>query len=141
MRYTFTTGKERLSTRRGRNTWAWRAQPGHPVHDFLVSGATALVEDIREDTESGSCLSTDISVAKRAASSSWASGPIGWALLESFEVGYLLDELSNLELVDQVSFVDAGFTIRASDNPELVGAAVEDPAVLAALVLGRGMLR
>lgn len=115
----------------------WRAQPGHPVHDFLVSGATALVEDIREDTESGELFKYGYFRGEegRFVQLGIRADRVA-ALLESFEVGYPLDELSNLELVDQVSFVDAGFTIRASDNPELVGAAVEDPAVLAALAAG-----
>jgi len=30
----------------------WAAEPGHPVHNFMISGAHSLVEDIRRDSES-----------------------------------------------------------------------------------------
>lgn len=30
----------------------WKAYPGHPVHDFMISDEPILVEDIRRDTES-----------------------------------------------------------------------------------------
>ena len=30
----------------------WKAYPGHPVHDFMISDEQILVEDIRRDSES-----------------------------------------------------------------------------------------
>lgn len=116
----------------------WRALPGHPVHNFMVSGATALVEDIREDTESGELYKygyfrvddgrfVQLGIrADRVAD-----------LLEAFEIEYLLDELGSLALVDRVYFIDSDLTVSASDDPALVGAKVEDPGVAAALAQGR----
>ncbi|SMP64101.1 methyl-accepting chemotaxis protein [Anoxynatronum buryatiense] len=31
----------------------WQPDPGHPVHQFMISGEESLMEDIRMDTESG----------------------------------------------------------------------------------------
>lgn len=115
----------------------WRAEPGHPVHDFLTSGASAVVEDIRADTESGELYKygcfrgeegqfVQLGIkADRVA-----------ALLKAFETGYILDELGGLELVDQVYFIDDEFAITASSDPWALGTQVDDPAVVAALAAG-----
>ena len=36
----------------------WQAPPGHPVHDFMVSGLESLEEDIRRDSESVAITNT-----------------------------------------------------------------------------------
>lgn len=34
----------------------WKAEPGHPVHDFIISGKNSHIDPIRPDTESGTLL-------------------------------------------------------------------------------------
>ena len=71
----------------------WRAEPGHPVHDFLTSGASA-VEGTFADTESGELHSTVISVARRAVRAAGIKAD-GCGAPESIRNGYILDELGD----------------------------------------------
>ena len=115
----------------------WQAVPGHPVHDFLISGATALVEDIREDTESGELFKYGYFRGEggRFVQLGIKAGRVA-ELLESFELGYLFHELGRLELVDRVYFVDEDLTVIASDDPGILGARRDDISAIAALASG-----
>lgn len=108
----------------------WEAKPGHPVHDFIESGASSLVEEIRPDSESGvlykyAYVRLDdgrfVQLGVRA--------DIIMSFLESFEAQRLLDEIRGLELVDHAYFVDQDFKVIASYEPQYIGQTIENPEV------------
>ncbi len=56
----------------------WQAPPGHPVHDFMVSGLESLEEDIRRDSESVAITNTPTCAWRMGVLSSGASAPISF---------------------------------------------------------------
>lgn len=108
----------------------WEARPGHPVHDFIESGATSLVEEIRADTESGNLYKyAYVRLEDGRFVQLGVRADIITSFLESFEAQRLLDEIRGLELVDHAYFVDEEFTVVASDDPTYIGHRVQHPEV------------
>lgn len=115
----------------------WEALPGHPVHDFMISGAPYLVEDIRPDTESGELYKYGYF---RLDDGRFLQLGIRADLVESFlspfEVQLILEEISAFEIVDHICFVDNNFTITASTVPSLLGTVVDHPEIREAISSG-----
>ncbi|HOB08238.1 MAG TPA: EAL domain-containing protein [Limnochordia bacterium] len=120
----------------------WVARPGHPVHDFMISGLDSLVEDIRPDSESGDLYKygyfrldggrfVQLGISAERVES----------IQEAFKVQRLLDEFDDLELVDHVCFIDESMTVVASTDPSVIGRVVEDLALRSAIEAGEAYAR
>lgn len=96
----------------------WQATPGHPVHDFMISGRTSHIEEIRKDSESdeyhkyGYYRLDDgrfIQVGVQAA--------VVEMFLAPFEIGQLLQDMVGFELVDHVYFVSPDLEVTICCTP------------------------
>lgn len=117
----------------------WEAPPGHPVHEFMVSGLASLVEDIRRDSESDRYYKY---AYLRLADERFVQLGIGadfvQGFLSSFELQRTVDEIGGFHLVDHVCFAGPDFVVLASSGEHHhVGMSLEDPAVKEAVLAGR----
>ncbi len=100
----------------------WKAYEGHPVYDFIFSNKKSLVEDIRQDTESG--VYYKYGYFKAPDGCIIQIGVLADKIqnfLGGFEIQQLLDEMEDDEIIGQISFIDNYFNILASTDNGLVG--------------------
>jgi EAL domain-containing protein (putative c-di-GMP-specific phosphodiesterase class I)/GGDEF domain-containing protein len=95
----------------------WKALPGHPVYDFMQSGATQHVEEIRRDTESDTYYKYAyfqhedggfVQVGVRAETVQ--------QFLGHFEVEYLLKEMAQTDFIHCISFLNNDMQLVASSS-------------------------
>lgn len=115
----------------------WVAPPDHPVTQFYLSGHDALVEDIRQDTESGNYYKY-----------AYLRGPAGevvqvglradtvWELEEQFSIQMLVEELASEEEIVYALFLDRNQMVTAHSLPERIGLTLADDGTIAAAVRG-----
>ncbi|NMB02125.1 MAG: phosphodiesterase [Firmicutes bacterium] len=112
----------------------WQALPGHPVHDFMISGAKSLVEDIRRDTESEDYYKYGYF---RLDDGRFLQLGVRADLVEDFqapfEVQKLIEEINGLGILDYVLFVDENYTVTASSRPSYIGRQMEDARIRSAI--------
>lgn len=112
----------------------WLANPGHPVHDFMVSGLTVYVEDIRPDSESGEYYKYGY---LRLEDGRFIQLGVHANLIENFlapfEVERLLNEISAFDIVDHVYYVHPDFSVSGCCDTETVGFQLDNPQVLEAI--------
>lgn len=112
----------------------WRAYPGHPVYEFMVSDAYSLVEGIRPDSESGEFYKYGYF---RVNGGRFVQLGVKADLIEgflgAFELQHLFEEIASLELVDHVFFLNSDYTVEASFDPAHIGYIVTDPEIQAVI--------
>lgn len=129
--YFYNSEGEIVSSNRGQYL-GWTAYPDHPVFDFLISDLSVLVEDIREDTESGNLYKY-----------AYIKTPTGFfqigiqaqrveEFLSAFESQRLLHDIALTESVDTVCFLDHNLVVQGSSNPDLVGIQLEQAELVRA---------
>ncbi len=116
----------------------WKAESGHPVHDFIISGKDVSLDKIRADTISGEYY--------KYAYYKLASGEfvqIGISAMEvrkvlgDFEVGKIIDELNEDPDIDQISLINKEQIILESSKPETIGTRIDIPEAAAAVYEGK----
>jgi diguanylate cyclase (GGDEF)-like protein len=116
----------------------WAAEPGHPVHNFMISGAHSLVEDIRRDSESDRYYKyayvrlDDGRFVQLGIDADLVQG-----FLSSFELQRIVGEIGSFHLVDHVCFLGPDFTVLASSTPDHVGLHLDDTDLREAVLAGR----
>lgn len=115
----------------------WQALPGHPVYEFMTSSETALIEEIRADTESGEYYKYGyVKLADGRFVQLGIRAGIVENLLASFEIPRIIEEIASFELVDHVCMIDNEFKIVAGNGMHEIGEVVEDPDIRAAIQAG-----
>ncbi len=104
----------------------WTVPPDHPVRDFLASGERMLIEDVREDTESGQpykygMLALDdgsmIQVGIKAEAV--------WALYDHFTPQYIIDELGQYNRRTRLALLDKEQIVVAATDASKSGERVD----------------
>jgi diguanylate cyclase (GGDEF)-like protein len=105
----------------------WKAYPGHPVHDFMISDERILVEDIRRDTESDIYYKY---VYFQVADGSFVQiGVLAEDVQEflgRFELEKLIDGISDRENIMHISFVDNNNKVIVSNKSQYIGEIAEE---------------
>ncbi|MFA6712181.1 MAG: EAL domain-containing protein [Candidatus Caldatribacteriota bacterium] len=97
----------------------WKAYPGHPVHDFMISDEPILVEDIRRDTESDTYYKyAYYQVADGSFVQIGVLAEEVQEVLGKFELKKLIDRISNREDIMYISFVDDNNEMIVSNNSQ-----------------------
>ena len=116
----------------------WKAEPGHPVHDFIKSGKNESYDEIRADTVSGEYYKY---AYYRLASGEFVQIGISAAdvkkVLGDFEIGTLLDELNQDPDIDMISLINSNYVIVDSSRHELKGTILESPEAIFAIREGK----
>ncbi len=106
----------------------WTAYPNHPVHNFMISGDTILIEDIRKDSESDRYFKygylhlanqdTFIQVGLSAEKVT--------TLLELFSVETTINKIKEEAEVEALSFINLNKEVSASTMGDSVGIRITD---------------
>ncbi len=105
----------------------WTVPTDHPIHDFMVSGATELMEEIRADSETGNLFK--YGYVRNSAGEFIQAGVSADRVLELTEkFGYqaLIDELVSDESIVYASFIDRDLIGVADSNKDDVGKSYQD---------------
>lgn len=114
----------------------WEALPGHPVYDFMISGAESLVEGIRKDSESDRYFKyAYVRLDDGRFVQLGISADSVRSFLSAFELEKALGEIAGFQLVDHACFVGPDFTVIASAHDH-VGLLVDDPAMRETVLSG-----
>ena len=115
----------------------WKAEEGHPVHNFIKSGKKEAMDEIRADTVSGEYYKY---AYYRLPSGEFVQIGISAGdvkkFLGRFEISKLLDELNEDPNIDQVSFINRDQIIVESSKHESKGTKIDIPE--AALSISEG---
>lgn len=112
----------------------WKPNEGHPVANFMISDRISLVEDIRQDTETGIPYKYGYFRASdgRFVQIGVRADKINH-FLAHFEMQHLLDEMKDDGVVAQISFIDNGFKVIGSTENRLIGQEITDQTVKTAI--------
>lgn len=105
----------------------WKAYPGHPVHDFMISDEQILVEDIRRDSESD--IYYKYAYFQVADGSFVQIGVLAEDVREflgRFELDRLIDDMSDRENIAHISFVDNNNEVIISNNSQYIEEIAEE---------------
>lgn len=129
----------------------WTAEPGHPVHDFMISNDLIRVEDIRKDSESDKFFK--YGYLRTANQEGFIQVGISAekvnALLDAFSIEKTINEIKNEANVTALSFIGLDMSITASTSNDYDGLSVTNEKDLAELRspqievtrVGKNMLR
>ena len=115
----------------------WQAEPGHPVHQFMISGNESLMEDIRMDTESGNYFKYGY-----LRSQSGAFIQVGipadevQALTYRFSYQSLVEDMALSDEVIYALVMDKDLKTVAHNDPNEVGIVFDDAGSMAAAQQG-----
>lgn len=106
----------------------WIALPGHPVHDFMISGDTIRIEDIRRDTESNKYFK--YGYLRTSSSEEFIQVGISAerinALLEMFSIDNAIKVIKSEAGVETLAFINLDKKIMASTDKGYVGLKIKD---------------
>ncbi len=116
----------------------WQAYEGHPVYDFMVSSDDELVEDIRQDTESG--IYYKFGYLKSLEGNFVQVGIIADKvnkLTEKFGIQNFVEELALGKDILRARFIDKNLLVVASSNKNEVGSEIFDEEFKTAILAGQ----
>lgn len=106
----------------------WTAYPSHPVHNFMISGASILIEDIRKDSESDRYFKYGyLHLANQNAFIQVGlSAEKVTTLLELFSVETTINEIKEEAEVEALSFINLNKEVSASTMGDSIGMRITD---------------
>jgi len=117
----------------------WKAEPGDPIHNFMVSGKDEYMEAIRKSTETDETFK--FGYIKTNTGEFVQAGVTAdriTDLTERFGYQALIDELSANDQIVYAGFIDQDLMVVADTHPEDLGVSyAEDEAVKAAAIDGQ----
>ncbi|MGI6358418.1 MAG: putative bifunctional diguanylate cyclase/phosphodiesterase [Bacillota bacterium] len=119
--YSYSPQGEILSSNTGLYI-GWQATPGHPVHDFMISGRDHLVEGIRQDTESDNHLKYGyFRMPDQRFVQIGVLAETVHEFLGKFEVPRLLEQMRQDQWVSCARFIDAELQLVATCTYDHLG--------------------
>ena len=113
----------------------WQIYDGHPIHDFMLSNDTSLVEDIRQDVITGNYYKygylkfSDGSLIQVGVKADKVQSFLG-----RFEMKVLLEEMKEDEDAKHINFINSEFLVLGSTVQQLEGTYIDNQAVKAAIL-------
>jgi methyl-accepting chemotaxis protein len=105
----------------------WKAEPGDPIHNYMISGAPELMEDIRKNTDSEK--SFKYGYLKSSTGEFVQVGVSATRVLElTGKFGYqaLIDELASDDSIVFASFIDKNLIAVADSDSNDIGKSYQD---------------
>lgn len=105
----------------------WQIYKGHPIHDFILSNKTSLVEGIRQDVITGNYYKygylkfPDGSLIQVGVNADRVQSFLG-----RFEMKKLLEDMKVYEDTMNIDFIDNEFLVLASTEPQLEGTYIDN---------------
>ena len=117
----------------------WKAAPGDPIHNFMVSGEAELMEAIRKSTETDETFKFGyMKIATGEFVQAGVTADRITDLTERFGYQALIDELSINDQIVYASFIDQDLTVVADTHPEDIGVSyAEDEKLKAVATAGQ----
>lgn len=116
----------------------WSAEKGHPVYKFMKSGRDESIDEIRADAISGEYYKY---AYHRLPSGDFVQIGISAGdvirFLGGFDIGRMLDDLSQDPDIDEISLIDIGGVIVDSSRHEQKGKKANSPEIWTSLREGR----
>ncbi len=115
----------------------WKAEPGHPVHDFMTGSDKHLVEDIRQDS-----ISNDYIKFGYLKDSSGNFVQVGinanqvQELTDNFSIQNTIEDIVQDEEIYYLLFIDKNAEIIAHNNKDEIGMVLDDEGSISAAVKG-----
>jgi len=116
----------------------WKANEGHPIHDFMLGQEDMLVEDIRKDSESDTYYK--YGYLKDPDGGFIQIGILAEKINELFEPVRLQNHIDNMTTggtIVQLYSLNTESIITASSNKDIIGLKMEEEAILAGINNGR----
>ena len=114
----------------------WKATPGDPIHDFMISGTPELMEEIRKSTETDENFK--YGYIRSNTGEFVQAGVTADRVLELTEkFGYqaLIDELASDESIVYASFIDKDLITVADSNKDDIGISYQDDEAIRKVAL------
>lgn len=116
----------------------WKAYEGHPVYDFMISDKSGLVEDIRQDTETG--IYYKYGYFKAPDGNFVQIGVLADKIqnfLGRFEIQQLIDDSKEDRIATQICFIDNDFNVIGSTNHQFIGKEMTNQEAKAAILINK----
>ncbi len=116
----------------------WKAEEGHPVYNFMASGQSFHVEEVRMDTESE--LNYKFSYTRLSDGRFFQVGVSAENIevfLKDFEMKQLLSEIGKSYSVDFAHFINLDHMIVESTHEEFIGQLINDPEITHSMYLNQ----
>ena len=116
----------------------WKAEEGHPVYNFMASGQSFHVEEVRMDTESE--LNYKFSYTRLSDGRFFQVGVSAENIevfLKDFEMKQLLSEIGKSYSVDFAHFINLDHMIVESTHEEFIGQIINDPEITHSMYLNQ----
>ncbi|PKM75107.1 MAG: chemotaxis protein [Firmicutes bacterium HGW-Firmicutes-17] len=124
--YWYNVGGEIINAANGEYL-GWKAEPGDPIHNFMISGAPELMEEIRKSTETDENFKYGY---VRSSTGEFVQAGVSadrvLELTEKFGYQALIDELASDESIVYASFIDKGLIGVADSNKDNLGKGYQD---------------
>lgn len=112
----------------------WKAEEGHPVYDYMVSGKKFYVENIRYDSVSGKRYK--YSYTRLSDGRFFQVGVSAESIeefLHDFEMDKLLGDIGKSHTVEYTHFINLEYRVEVSTNDLLKGLVITDPEITQAM--------
>lgn len=116
----------------------WKAEEGHPVYNFMASGQSFHVEEVRMDTESE--LNYKFSYTRLSDGRFFQVGVSAENIevfLKDFEMKQLLSDIGKSYTVDFAHFINLDHMIVESTHEEFKGQLINDPEITHSMYLNQ----
>lgn len=116
----------------------WKAEKGHPVYDFMASGESFRVEEVRKDSESE--RKYKYSYTRLGDGRFFQVGVSAENIevfLNDFEMKQLLSDIGKSYTVDFAHFISLDHMIVESTHEEFKGQLINDPEITHAMYLNQ----
>ncbi len=119
----------------------WTVPADHPIHEFMVSGAPELMEDIRADSETGNLFKYGYI---RSNTGEFVQAGVSadrvLELTEKFGYQALIDELVSDESIVSASFIDKDLVGVANSNKDDIGRSYQEDETIKKVALDGEMI-
>ncbi|OLS01646.1 methyl-accepting chemotaxis protein [Tissierella creatinophila] len=112
-------------------------EPGHPVHNFMISSNSDLIEEIRQDSESGKYIKngylkdTDGKFIQVGVSADKIH-----ELTQTFAYQTLLEKIGSNKEIAYITLINKDLEVIGSSNKELIGSIFNDAGIKSAAIDG-----
>lgn len=116
----------------------WKAEEGHPVYNFMASGESFRVEEVRKDSESESKYKYSYTrLSDGRFFQVGVSAENIEVFLNDFEMKQLLSDIGKSYTVDFAHFISLDHMIVESTHEEFKGQFINDPEITHAMYLNQ----
>lgn len=135
--YSYNSKGEIIHSNNGESI-GWKAYEGHPVYNFMKNGGNSLIEEIRQDTETGIYYKYGyFRVSDGRFVQIGVKTDKIYDFLGSYKMQKLLNEMKDSEVVSKIDFIDNKLNIIGSTDSNIIGQKITNSEAKAAILEDR----